>query len=143
MSDFPPMRDLIPHAEPMVLLDDMTEWSSGEAACRMRVRDGDRFVQNGVLQRVSMIEHMAQAVAACLGYEAFRAGGGVRVGMIIGCRRCDFPAGHARVGDELCIRVRRVRGTEALSHFDSKILCGDTVLADATLTLYHADDIQP
>jgi 3-oxoacyl-[acyl-carrier-protein] synthase I len=139
MREYPAIAELVPHSGPMVLLDTMTYWAPGEATCVMRVRAGMPFVKGDSLDCVAMMEPMAQTVAACLGYEAFQGGEGVRVGMIIGCRkfRIDVPA--LRVGDELVIQVSRIRGSDTLSHFECEARRGEERVATATLTLYHAE----
>jgi predicted hotdog family 3-hydroxylacyl-ACP dehydratase len=137
---FPPMTELIPHAGPMVMLDAMTRWAPGEAECRLVIRAGMPFVVDGRVDTTVAIEWMAQAVAACLGYEAFRGGEGTRVGMIIGCRRFDLLVPVMNVGDVARVVVKRIRGNESLSHFDAEILLGeDQKIAAANLTLYPAE----
>jgi predicted hotdog family 3-hydroxylacyl-ACP dehydratase len=127
----------------MVLLDEMTDWAPGRAACRMLVREQAPFVVDGKLGAPMTIEHMAQAVAACLGYEAFRGGVGVRVGMIIACKRFEAYVPALDVGDELHISVERIRGNETLSHFechvDRRVAGSEARVASATLTLFHAE----
>ena len=79
MAEYPPISELVPHSGPMVLLDAMRAWAPGEATCTMRVREGMPFVKGELFDAVALMEPMAQAVAACLGYEAFQGGEGVRV----------------------------------------------------------------
>jgi predicted hotdog family 3-hydroxylacyl-ACP dehydratase len=98
-------------------------------------------VRDGLVQSVVGIEYMAQAVAACLGYEALVGGGGVRVGMIIACKRFDAYGECMRVGDELLVDVESLQGNDTLSHFHCKLTRGDAVFAEAVLTLYHAPQL--
>lgn len=139
MPEYPAIAELVPHSGPMVLLDVMTEWAPGEATCTMRVRRGMPFVKEGAFDAVALVEPMAQAVAACLGYEALQGGEGVRVGMIIGCRRFRFEVDAIPVGEELVVAARRTRGSDTLSHFECETRRGGEVIATATLTLYHAE----
>ncbi len=166
MEGYPPIAQLLPHGEPMVLLDQMQAWSPGRATCRFRVRDGARLVEDGRLETLFTIEHMAQAVAACLGYEAYRGGEGVRVGMIVSCREFEVFCDNAVVGDELEVTARRERGNRSLSHFACEVSrpsgsgevvavvdgdgAGDLgrtdsasgrLLARATLTLFHGESL--
>jgi predicted hotdog family 3-hydroxylacyl-ACP dehydratase len=138
-STYPPIEELIPHSGPMVLVDALVHWSEGEAACRLRVRERAPFVVDGKVESAVTIEYMAQTVAACLGYEELRGGAGVRVGMIIACKRFVAHADALSVGDELAIDVKRVRGNELLSHFDCRVLREGALFSEATLTLYHAE----
>ncbi|MFT6396214.1 MAG: putative hotdog family 3-hydroxylacyl-ACP dehydratase [Bradymonadia bacterium] len=137
---FPPFQDLVPHEAPMVLLDEMVAWAPGSATCTLEIRDGAPFEKEGSVNTVVAIEYMAQAVAACLGYEAFTGGEGVRVGMIIACRKFDIDVPSVAVGDELRIAVERIRGNEMLSHFNCETWRADERICFAVLTLFHAEE---
>jgi|SRR5690554_441489 len=140
MSAFPPIRELIPHAGRMVLLDELLEWEEGRAIAKMRIREGMPFVKAKKMDSIALMEPMAQTVAACLGYEAYRGGAGVRVGMIIGARSFEIFEEAAAVGEELLFEVSRIRGSESLSHFSCAAKDGEArLLAEATLTLFHAE----
>ncbi|MGB3052066.1 MAG: hypothetical protein WBB42_13770 [Polyangiales bacterium] len=136
---YPPIRELIPHADPMVLLDELVHWAPGEARCSLTIAPGTPFVSDGAVDTIVSIEYMGQAVAACSGYAAFRGGGSIRVGMIIGCRRFDINVPTLRVGDELMIHVHEIRAQEELSVFRCEVHRGDEAVASAQLTLYHAE----
>jgi len=139
MAEYPPISELVPHSGPMVLLDAMRAWAPGEATCTMRVREGMPFVKGELFDAVALMEPMAQAVAACLGYEAFQGGEGVRVGMIIGCRKFEVDVPAVSVGAELVIRVARLRGSDSLSHFECETWLREGSIARATLTLFHTE----
>lgn len=136
---FPPFADMVPHAPPMVLLDAMLAWEPGFAECALHVREGAPFVTSEGVSTIVCIEYMAQAVAACLGYEAFQGGEGVRVGMIIGCKRFDMHEESLPLGCDARVFVKRIRGNEMLSHFDGEVRVEDRVVASSILTLFHAE----
>ncbi len=125
----------------MVLLDRMLDWAPGKTSCAVRVRPGARFVEEGLLSAPLTIEHMAQTVAACLGYEAYLGGRGVRVGMIVSCREFRAYRGSASVGDELIVHAERDRGNETLSHFRCEVRLDDEIFATSTLTLFHGETL--
>lgn len=141
MSAYPPIEELLPHSGAMVLLDELTRWQRGEAECALRVRERGPFVKAGRVSSVVALEYMAQAVAACLGYEALLGGGAVRVGMVIACKRFDAQVDHLRSGDLLRVEVRCIQGNDTLSHFDCQVLRGAEPMASAVLTLYHAPNL--
>jgi predicted hotdog family 3-hydroxylacyl-ACP dehydratase len=136
---YPAIVDLVPHSGAMVLLDALTDWQKGYARCSALIREHAPFVKRGSVSAEVTIEYMAQAVAACLGYETITGGGGVRVGMIIACKRFEAHAEKLNVGDRIEVEARCISGNEALSHFDCKIVRAGTVFSEAVLTLYHAD----
>lgn len=135
------MADLVPHGPPMLMLEELVSWAPGEAECRMTVRDDAPFVEEGRVDAVLTMEYMAQCVAACLGYEAFREGVGVRVGMIVAVRQMALAVPHIAAGTTLRVLAKRIRGNDVLSHFDTEVRAadGDAVLATATMTLVHAE----
>lgn len=137
---YPAFHELVPHEGPMVLLDEMVEWAPGAATCTLEIRPGTAFETAGAVDTVVSIEWMAQAVAACLGYEAFKGGEGVRVGMIVGCRKFELDRPQVLVGDALRISVDRIRGNEMISHFNCETWLGDERVAFAVLTLFHAEE---
>ena len=149
MSEFPPIAQLLPHGEAMIQLERLVDWSPGRAECAVRVAPTSRFVADGMLETVHLLEHMAQTVAVCLGYEAYRGGESARVGMIVACRELRACVPRVPVGSALRIRVARVRGNDSTSQFDCVVEIesgtGAAVgsepamgqVATATLTLVH------
>lgn len=141
MSEFPPIAHLMPHREPMVLLERLLSWSPGHAECGMQVRARTRLVEDDVLRAPFTIEHMAQSVAVCLGYEAYLGGRGVRVGMIVSCRTFEAHIPSVSTGDELVVKADRQRGNANLSHFDCEVRRGDALFSTASLTLFHGETL--
>ncbi|HTE05187.1 MAG TPA: hypothetical protein VK824_03245 [Planctomycetota bacterium] len=137
MSAWPPIASLLPHAAPMLALEELLDWAPGRATARMTVRGDGPFVRDGAVAGVCTLEFMAQGVAACLGCEAANAGAAVRVGVVIAVRSMDIERDALPVGTELVIRVRRVRGSESLSIFETEAEDGTGIVARAVMTLLH------
>jgi len=138
-ADIPHIEKLLPHSPPMVLIDRLESWSDGEATSSLVVRANTRFVENGRLPSFCLLEHMAQTVAACLGYEAYQDGEGVRPGMVVGCKVFDLHVDDIEVGTTLTIEVTRASATDGTSRFDCRTSEGETLVASATMTLVHGD----
>lgn len=134
---YPSMARLMPHGPPMRALEAMLEWEEGRACCRVTVREGMPFVRDGRLASLITLEYMAQAVAACLGYEALLGGEGVRVGMVIAVRKMEIVVPFVAEGTELHIDVERSRGNEDVSTFEGVTKDGDVVISTAVMTLFH------
>jgi predicted hotdog family 3-hydroxylacyl-ACP dehydratase len=139
VTPYPAIEELVPHAGGMILVDALVHWAKGEAICRIRIREGAPFVHEGRVEAVVSMEYMAQAVAACLGYEALQGGEGVRVGMIIACKRFDAHVPSFAVGDALDVHVKCIRGNDTLSHFACEVKREGRLCTDAVLTLLHAE----
>ncbi len=137
---YPPISELVPHGPPIRALDELLEWEEGRALCRMEVREDSLFVVDGELDTIVTIEHMAQAVATCLGYQAFLGGEGARVGMIIGCRKMTIARPTLAVGDVVSVEAKKLRGNETVSRFGCEVFDDAGVIATADMTLYHAEE---
>jgi predicted hotdog family 3-hydroxylacyl-ACP dehydratase len=135
-----PVAGLVPHAPPMLAIEELLASETGRATVRLTVRDG-LLARAGRVSAVATLEYMAQAIAACLGAEAGRVGATpARVGMIVACRSLKLERPWLAVGEELVLRVELVRGSTEVSHFDAETrTAGDALVARATMTLVHAD----
>lgn len=138
MSGWPNIRDLIPHQAPMLWLDQLLAWRPGFARCQLQVRADSAFVEDGVLPGAVLLEHMAQAVAVCLGYAARQNGEAIRVGMVVACKSFELHRAQVPVGTELVVEATCLREMDAVSHFDCKVLTESALVATAHLLLYHA-----
>lgn len=134
----PPIRNLIPHEDPMVCLDRVLTWSPGSTRCEAEVRADSAFVLDGQMESAALIEYMAQSVAACLGYGALRNGEPVRVGMVIACRSMKLSRPFVAIGERLIVEAERQREVDAVSNYATRVLSGDEEIASAQLTLHHA-----
>lgn len=137
---FPAITELVPHQLPMLALDEVTSWELGKAEGRLTIRDSNPFVRDGELHTVMALEYMAQAVAACLGMEAYISGVNVRVGMVIACRKMTIAQPVLRVGQTYTVKATCVRATDAISHYDGEMHASDgAVVATCTMTLVHGE----
>lgn len=123
----------------MVVLDRMLEWQPGEARCELTLNNASTFVRDGAVDALVSIEYLAQSVAACLGYEAYQAGDGVRVGMVIASRSLELNTQQFHTGETLRTHVERIRGNQQLSHFGGILTRDEQIVATANLTIYHAE----
>jgi predicted hotdog family 3-hydroxylacyl-ACP dehydratase len=135
--EFPPIEKIVPHGAPIRALERLVEWAPGRAVAELHVEPTMPFVEEDRLASVVTLEYMAQAVAACLGYEAYRAGGNVRVGMVIGVRQMKIMQPCIAVGTRLRIAVECIRGNEDVSTFRGETRIDDTLVSTAHMTLFH------
>ncbi len=137
---FPPVADLVPHAAPTLALDELVAWAPGEAVLRLRIREHGLLVQDGAVDASVTIELMAQGAAACLGHAAFRGGGAVRVGMVVGCRKLQLLRPTLFVGEDFVVTVRCTRGSDFVSSFDGEVHdAAGALVARTTMTIVHAE----
>ncbi|MFT4842312.1 MAG: putative hotdog family 3-hydroxylacyl-ACP dehydratase [Planctomycetota bacterium] len=139
-DSFPAITELVPHQTPVLALEKLTSWELGHAHGELTIRDSNPFVQNGKLDTVMSLEYMAQCVAACLGMEAFKEGGNVRVGMIIACRKMEILQPELVLGETYAVKADCVRGNDSISHYDGEIRSSQgELVATCTMTLVHGE----
>jgi len=135
------IADLLPHARPMILLDEVLDWSDSSVRACVCIRDDARFAvpDRGVPAHVG-IEFMAQACGVFAGLEAKSLGHPVHIGFLLGSRRYLAICSWFAPGQRLEVGVTSVFREGPMAVFDCRIEAGDAVLATAQLTCYQPDD---
>lgn len=137
------IEQVLPHTHPMILLSDFIEAGPEHAVCKVRISAKSAFFdqrQQGVPAYVGL-EYMAQTIAAYAGASKLAAGGNVRVGFLLGCRKYQplvpvFPAGA-----ELRITATKVVIDESgLSVFECQIQLQEQQLVAAKLNVFEPED---
>jgi len=103
MTDFEPIEDLVPHRKPMRLIDRVLDAGPGAMRCAGVVTDDNPFLCDGLLESVSLVEYMAQAMAA---FVTWRGPRDSTMGYLVGARNVDLPESGIHAGDELEVRVQ-------------------------------------
>lgn len=144
----PGIRQLVPHAGPMVLLDRVTEVDDNAIRATVTICADSMFYSAGAGGVGSWVgvEYMAQAIAAHAGFLASQAGRPVRVGFLLGARKYSTSTPVFAAGSTLHVRAALVlRGENGLSAFDCSIAgspeADAPALASATLTVFQPEDV--
>jgi predicted hotdog family 3-hydroxylacyl-ACP dehydratase len=144
---FPDIRTLIPHADPMVLLDRVVSFGNEDLCAEVAIRPDSLFCgEEGVGAWVG-IEYMAQAIAAHAGYEQKLHGLPIRIGFLLGTRRYDANCSFFTAGSVLHVHVHRVLLNEnGLGSYECRIETKkeneNTVLATAMVTVFQPANIE-
>jgi predicted hotdog family 3-hydroxylacyl-ACP dehydratase len=136
-SEFPPVAELVPHDAPMILVDELVEWSPTRARVRARVRRGGPFVTQGRLPATILLEYMAQAIAVADGMGA-RITGRTDIGLLLGIRELDLAVAEVEVGDELDIHVEQRFADTKLASYDCEVRREGRRLAGGTVNVMIA-----
>jgi predicted hotdog family 3-hydroxylacyl-ACP dehydratase len=137
MSNYPNIEELVPHAKPLLLVDEVLEAGEEHIVCRVLVRDDGLFNRHGIVPGWLGMEYMAQTVAAFSGWRNWKERQPVKVGLLLGTRRYSTSGAGYRVGDELTVRAERViEGAGGMSAFECRI-SGSEIEQKATLSLYE------
>jgi predicted hotdog family 3-hydroxylacyl-ACP dehydratase len=139
-----PPADLLPHAAPMVLLDEVLAWGDETVRASVRVAPDQPFFipGQGIPAHVG-IEWMAQACGLYAGMEALTCGEPVRLGFLLGSRHYHAIRSWFAEGEVLVVSARMIYREDGLAAFDCVIETAEEQLASARLTVYQPDDPAP
>jgi predicted hotdog family 3-hydroxylacyl-ACP dehydratase len=142
-GSLPPLAKLVPHTGQAVLLDEVLEETAQGITAAVRIVRSHPFYSEalgGVPTWVG-IELMAQAIAAHAGLIGLREHKQPRAGYLLGTRRYRPTVPAFPEGMRLTIRVKRLYLEDSgLAAYDCSIQDGDTLLIQATLTVYQTED---
>ena len=139
---FPPVFDLIPHGQAMVLLDELHAWDGETAICRMLIRQEMPFVVDGSVAAEVCLEYMAQAIGCAAGMKERERGRKLQIGFILGTREFKMSPAPLSVGDQLEIGAKCIFGSEQIASFECWVDREKKRIAEATINVYGADDLE-
>lgn len=137
------VKDVLPHAEPMILLDELITFDDDSGVCRHTISPESLLYSdklNGVPSYVG-IEYMAQSIAAYANANEIKEGRPVEIGFLVSSRKykCDVPV--FKTGAELIIKASKLyRDESGLSAFDCSISENDQQIASARVNVFQPDD---
>lgn len=138
------LEAILPHAHPMILIDEVIRIDGTSLQSRVRIAEDSMFYESrgGVPSYVG-IEYIAQTVAAHAGMAALDKGEPVRVGFLLGTRRYTCRVPYFTLGALLTVRVSAVFLAPQISKFEGSILeSGKGEVASCAVTVYLRDGAQ-
>lgn len=131
------VESLIPHASPMVLLDEVLDYGTGHLTAAVTIRSDAPFYRAGGMPAHVAIEYMAQACGALAGIESLEAGAPVKIGLLLGTRNFSATERYFREGDRLTIKVVEVLRDGRTGALDCQVERNGATVATATVTVYQ------
>ncbi|HLT37495.1 MAG TPA: hypothetical protein VK034_14480 [Enhygromyxa sp.] len=153
---FPPVAELVPHEPPMLLVDELLEWSPEAASIGATIRAGSPFVHGDRMPATILLELMAQAIAVANGMAdrmagrvagelssrpghraelSARPGHRAEVGLLLGTRELELACEELSVGDTLELRVVREYADGKLARYACTATRAEQLLARATINV--------
>jgi 3-oxoacyl-[acyl-carrier-protein] synthase-1 len=136
------IAELVPHAEPMILLDRVSDWTPDTLTAEVTLHANSPFCQT-VDQQQNVpayvgIEYMAQAIAAHGGICERQKNAAVQIGLLVGSRRYSCTVDAFPLAKLLCVHIRAsIRSDAGLCVFDCTIKHGNKLLASASLNVFQ------
>lgn len=131
------IKELIPHREPILLVDEVVDIVEGESATGINyLEEGDthfagHFPGHPVMPGVLIIEAMAQTCAVIVADSMKEAEGKIVYFTSIESAKFRKPVVP---GDKLELRVKKLQNKRTLYKFEGKAYVGDTLVTEAVIS---------
>ena len=134
--------DVIPHGQPMSLLDSIEDYSENGLVAVVTITEDSLFCESDGVPAWVGVEYMGQAVAAYAGVSARRSNQPVKIGFLVSTRRYESPCSYFPVGTALAVSVNQItENMTGLQVFDCKIT-GKDIEIQANLNVFMPENIQ-
>ena len=90
ITDLDDIKKLMPHREPMIMVDSLLEFDDGKATIGFTISENNIFVSNDEFSESGLIEHMAQAAALYIGFKNYTGAGPAKEGFIASIKKLNI-----------------------------------------------------
>lgn len=127
---------LIPHQEPMIMIDSLLSYDDTSTVTGFTIREGNIFLEENIFSSYGMIENVAQTAAAGLGYYYYINNLEVPVGFIGAVSKMHI-TDYASVGDKLTTQVSIIAKLEQISIVKGTCMLNDKVLLCCEMKMFQ------
>ncbi len=133
-----PVRELLPHEPPMVMLDRVVSYEETKLTTEITVRRECPFCEDDGVPGWVGIEYMAQCVAAHAGAKGRLRGEPPLLGFLLGTRAYKCTVERFPLGETLTVLAEQLFSESGLGAFACSIET-DRPVATATINVYQPD----
>ena len=131
-----PVEMLLPHRKPMCLVDRLVEFADASGVVEALIdRESPLVGEDGSLDRIALIELIAQSYATVRGYSDLLHGDEVKKGFLVAAKTIEVKKAAA-VGDVLRISVTTTGEYGDFTLADGVVRSGGEILASGNITVW-------
>jgi predicted hotdog family 3-hydroxylacyl-ACP dehydratase len=133
-----PAITLLPHRGAMLLVEELVWFDAETGRGRVRARGLEDSIfadRNGHLEKVVLIEMLAQAYACVRGFEDLKAGREIGPGFLVGVRRWQSKE-QVNAGDELVVEISTTAVIGDFYLAEGRVLRDEKTVAEGELKLW-------
>ncbi len=134
-----PISELLPHKEPMILVDRVLEFQDDFIHVEVTIRPGIPFFEKGEVPAYVALEYMAQAIAAWNGILLRKYNYPPRIGFLLGTRKLTLHKTHFKEGEVLNIFGRSKYSDGEMASFECWIEIDGKQAAAASLNVFQPE----
>lgn len=141
---FPLIEQLLPHRDPMILIDRLVETDGQETICEVTITPQSMFREAAGVPAFVGIEYMAQTIAAHGGYQSYLAHEPISIGLLLGTRRLEMHCPFFQLGQILRVRAVHIWGQHELMRFGCTITTASSAspLQEAEINVFKPKKLQ-
>ncbi len=140
-----PIESIVPHAHPMILIDELVEYDATKAVCEVSINQTSNFF-NAELKSVPSyvaIEYMAQSIAAFANANNKDLDIEVAIGFLVSSRKFKVFVSEFNLDSKLIIEVEQLYQEDSgLAAFDCKVTHQEKLVAEAKINIFQPKDPQ-
>ena len=138
MNKLPPIETLVPHATPMIFVDEAVNIEKKSIHCRVTVKESNLFFnpESRSIPAYVGIEFMAQSISAWSGYHASLKGDDSPIGFLLGSRRYNVSVDQFSEGSILDVYAEQIMENNGMAVFSGRIEHQGNEIAHCQLNVY-------
>ncbi len=134
------LDDILPHREPMMLIDDILEVGSNHALTSSVISTSYPLLDVNGVQPLIMVELAAQTAGVCNGLDRIKTQGidSNQMGWLVGIKRAHFYIEHIPLGSRVVTRSENSHNYENLREVSCVLHLDERLIGEVTLQLFQA-----
>lgn len=134
------IKELIPHSDVMVLIDDVIEKIDQFISVKTIIKDDNPFLQDGKFPTFNTLEIMAQSLVVYRGLNDNSSNN--RLGFLLGARRFNIVKPNLNIGDELITKTHISEDFDGMGVYESSVYVDDKLVASASISVFNPSQEQ-
>ena len=129
------LKTLITQRKPMIMVDILYDALELDAYTGLKITSDNMFCNEGFFTEPGLVEHIAQSVAAFVGYKALLTNKHIPLCFLAEVKKCSIRF-LPRAGDSLLPRIQLLSETLAVSLFDAETSTSSHVVAQCKMKIF-------
>ena len=134
------LADLLPHREPMVLIEEVVEVHRTAARTRSTIKPDWPLAEEDGVSPLVLIELAAQTAGVCNGWDRISTKGpdSEKMGYLVGVKRARLPKTLLGYGQDILVHAENTYDFDNLREVSCTVHRQDELIAEITLQLFQA-----
>lgn len=134
------IKELIPHSDVMVLIDDVIEKTDQFISVKTIIKDDNPFLQDGKFPTFNTLEIMAQSLVVYRGLNDNSSNN--KLGFLLGSRKFKIYKPYLSIKDELITKTQISEDFDGMGVYQSAVYVKDIMVASANISVFNPSQEQ-